>query len=101
MRLCCLWKSPYLNTRHFRISVESLLADAHGPVVDDLADGVASAGARVPAEGVDASGLVRALVVSLAARDDGGESLAAGLLVGDVAIRTFADHGPGKSWNRE
>jgi len=83
-----------LDTRYFRISVVALLADADGPVVDDLADSMAAASARVPAEGVDAGCLVRALVVSLAAGDDGGQGFAAGLFVGDVAIRTFADHGP-------
>ncbi len=85
-----------MDTRYFRISVVALLADADGPVVDDLADGMATAGTRVPAEGVDAGCLVRALVVSLAAGDDGGQGFAARLFVGDVAIRTFADHGPEK-----
>ena len=84
-----------MNARYFRIAVVALFADADRAVGHDLADCVTAAGTRITAERVDASRLVRALVIPLAARHDGGEGLADGLLVSDVAIRTFADHGPG------
>ena len=63
-------------------------------MVDNLAGGVTAAGARVPAEGIDAGRLVAALVVPFAAGDDGRQCFAAGLLVRDVPIWTFADHCP-------
>jgi len=85
---------PYLYASNFRISVVVFLAGADWPVVDNLADGVTAAGARVPAEGIDAGRLVAALVVPFAAGDDGRQRFAAGLLVRDVPVRTFADHCP-------
>ena len=61
----------YLNASNFRISVVVFFAGADWPVADNLADGVTAAGARVPAEGIDAGRLVATLVVPFAAGDDG------------------------------
>ncbi len=85
---------PYLHASNFRISIVVFLTGADWPVVDNLAGGVTATGARVPAEGIDAGRLVATLVISFAAGDDGRQCFAAGLLVRDVPIWTFADHCP-------
>ena len=62
-------------------------------MLDDVALGVAAAGARVLADGVDAGQRVVALVVGLAAGLDGREDVAAAVLGGVVAVGAGADHG--------
>ena len=83
-----------LDTGHVRVSFISLLAGADGLVVDHSAEGVISAGAGVFTDLVDAGVRLSALVVSLAAGEDGAEGLTALVVTGHVAVRTRADHGP-------
>ena len=75
------------------VAVEAGLARADGPVLADVALGVAAAGARVLADGVDAGQGGVALVVRLAARLDGRQDVAAAVLCRVVPVRAGAHHG--------
>ena len=86
--------TSYLDTRNFRISIVVFFAGTDWSMVNNFTNGVTSAGTGVPAEGVDAGGLVPAFVVPFTAHDDGRKSFAFVLLVSHVTVRTFADHGP-------
>lgn len=84
----------YLDTGHVRVSFISFLTGTDRLVVDHSAEGVVPAGAGVFTDLVDAGVGFFTLVVSLAARENGPEGLAALVVTGNVAVRAGADHGP-------
>ena len=61
-------------------------------MVDDVAVSVETASARVLADGVDASIVVGAVVVSFTPGDDGVQSFAADKFIGNVSVGTGTCH---------
>ena len=84
----------YLDTGHVGVPFVALLAGADWVVVDDPAEGVISTGAGVLTDLVDAGVCFSTLVISLTARQDWAESLAALVITSHIPVRTGADHRP-------
>jgi len=77
-----------LEARHVGVALEALLAGAHRLVVDDTAEGVLAARARIFADAIDAGVRLPTLVVCPAACQDGGQGLAARVVVAHIAVGT-------------
>ena len=85
----------YWQTVGIWVAVVASEARADRFVVDDVANGVGTAGTRVPADGINAGPLDWTVAVGLALDSrDGRDDLAGAAAAADVAARTDADHRP-------
>ena len=88
----------HLDTGHIRVAFITLLTGADWLVIDDAAERMVSTGTWIFADLVDTGVSLSTLIISVAARQDGSQGLAAVVVIRNISIRTGADHGA--HWQR-
>jgi len=81
-----------LDTGNVRIAFIAIFASTNWMVVDYATEGMFTTGTRIFTYLIDARISIRAFIVSGASCNDGGQSFTSAVVIGDIAIRTTANH---------